>query len=63
MQTGLPNDFFAIFKDYSELLTGLPSDENPRVLLAGEHANKKFAGVMHGARLSGLVENSNFLFN
>eukprot|EP00088_Acartia_fossae_P071817 TRINITY_DN9951_c0_g1_i14.p1 TRINITY_DN9951_c0_g1~~TRINITY_DN9951_c0_g1_i14.p1 ORF type:complete len:521 (-),score=104.07 TRINITY_DN9951_c0_g1_i14:166-1695(-) len=42
--------------DYADLLTGLPSDENPRVLLAGEHAHKKFAGVMHGARLSGIEQ-------
>ena len=31
----------------------MPSPENPRLLLAGEHVHPQYWSFMHGARLSG----------
>ena len=40
--------------DYGALQVPLPSEENPRLLLAGEYTHSKYSSTMHGARLTGI---------
>jgi len=40
--------------DYGTLQVPVPSKENPRLLLAGEHTHSKYHSTMHGARLTGI---------
>jgi len=43
-------------QDYYELMRAMPSPENPRLLLAGEHVHPQYWSFMHGARLSGIEQ-------
>jgi len=40
--------------DFETLQVPVPSEENPRLLLAGEHTHSKYHSTMHGARLTGI---------
>jgi len=42
------------YTDYAALQIPLPSEETPRVLLAGEHTHGKYSSTMHGARNTGV---------
>jgi len=41
---------------YAELMRGEPRDEEPRLLLAGEHTHPSYWAAMHGARLAGIEQ-------
>ena len=43
-------------KDYTELSNPLPSEDVPRLLLAGEHTHEEYWSYMHGAMLSGIEQ-------
>jgi len=47
---------YSTAKDYRELSRPLPSEEVPRLLLAGEHTHEKYWSYMHGAMLSGIEQ-------
>ena len=40
-----------------------PSEENPRLLLAGEHTHPTYWSFMHGARLSGNIIGLTYIRN
>ena len=42
--------------DYSSLMGAEPSEERPRLVLAGEHTHQHYWSFMHGARLAGLQQ-------
>jgi len=42
--------------DYNILLSPVPSADDPRILLAGEHTHPEYWSFLHGARLSGVVQ-------
>ena len=43
-------------EDYSSLMRASPSEEEPRLLLAGEHTQPLYWSFLHGARLAGLQQ-------
>jgi len=44
------------YEDYAELMRGEPREEEPRLLLAGEHTHPTYWSFMHGARLAGIEQ-------
>jgi len=42
--------------DYNILFSAVPSADDPRILLAGEHTHPEYWSFLHGARLSGVVQ-------